>query len=67
MLVLSTQHLWEDAAPQLTHDLPFRKKVYSPSAPQAVHGADEQDIDTGLEGTIFAGQSDTAGFRLKLA
>lgn len=41
--------------------------MYSPSAPQAVHGADGEEIDTGLEGTIFAGQSETAGFRLKLA
>ncbi|KAG2226813.1 hypothetical protein INT45_005778 [Circinella minor] len=43
-----------------------KKKVYSPSAPQAGHaGLDEED-DTGLAGTLFAGQSESAGFRLKL-
>ncbi|ORZ02605.1 Pkinase-domain-containing protein [Syncephalastrum racemosum] len=42
-----------------------RKKSFSPSAPQAAHAAlDEQD--EGLAGTLFAGQADTAGFRLKL-
>ncbi|KAG1049449.1 hypothetical protein G6F46_004556 [Rhizopus delemar] len=41
-----------------------KKRAFSPSAPAAAHG--KHDEDAGLEGTIFGGQSDTAGFRLKL-
>ncbi|KAF7724430.1 hypothetical protein EC973_001094 [Apophysomyces ossiformis] len=46
----------------------FRKKIYSPSAPQAAHAGMEDDEDAGLAGTLFGGQptTETTGFRLKL-
>ncbi|KAI8074796.1 kinase-like domain-containing protein [Gongronella butleri] len=40
-----------------------KKRIESPSAPQAVHGGDASDV---LSGSIFAGQEDKGGFRLKL-
>ncbi|KAG0174869.1 hypothetical protein DFQ28_008580 [Apophysomyces sp. BC1034] len=45
-----------------------KKKIYSPSAPQAAHAGMEDEEDTGLAGTLFGGQSGTesTGFRLKL-
>lgn len=42
----------------------YRKRTFSPSAPAAVHG-DQDDDD--LAGTIFGGQTESTGFRLKLA
>lgn len=44
-----------------------RRKIYSPSAPQGVHSGLDDDNDPTLAGTLFAGQSESAGFRLKLA
>ncbi|CAO3658359.1 unnamed protein product [Rhizopus stolonifer] len=41
-----------------------KKKAFSPSAPAAAHG--ENIDDEGLEGTIFGGQTESSGFRLKL-
>ncbi|KAJ8654691.1 hypothetical protein O0I10_009581 [Lichtheimia ornata] len=44
-----------------------KRKIYSPSAPQGVHSGLDDDNDPTLAGTLFAGQSESAGFRLKLA
>ncbi|OBZ88860.1 Cyclin-dependent kinase 11B [Choanephora cucurbitarum] len=40
-----------------------KKRAFSPSAPAAAHGEVEDD----LAGTIFGGQTESTGFRLKLA
>lgn len=46
----------------------YRKRVYSPSAPQVAHAGEEDERTAGMEGTLFAGQvPDKGGFRLKLA
>jgi hypothetical protein len=41
-----------------------RKRDFSPSAPAAVHGGNDEE--TGLAGTLFGGQTESTGFRLKL-
>ncbi|KAI9013835.1 kinase-like domain-containing protein [Phycomyces nitens] len=43
-----------------------KRKVHSPSAPQGAHAGMDDEEDPGLEGTLFAGQSESTGFRLKL-
>ncbi|KAI7869957.1 kinase-like domain-containing protein [Spinellus fusiger] len=50
-----------------------KRKTYSPSAPQGAHAGMEEEQeqkqeeqDAGLAGTLFAGQSESTGFRLKL-
>ncbi|KAG2194654.1 hypothetical protein INT47_002338 [Mucor saturninus] len=41
-----------------------KKRDFSPSAPAAAHGIAEEE--PGLAGTIFGGQTESTGFRLKL-
>ncbi|KAL9559725.1 hypothetical protein PS6_000595 [Mucor atramentarius] len=43
-----------------------KKRAFSPSAPAAAHGENGQQDDD-LAGTIFGGQTESTGFRLKLA
>lgn len=42
----------------------IRKRDFSPSAPAAAHGVSEEE--SGLAGTLFGGQTESTGFRLKL-
>ncbi|CAO3624431.1 unnamed protein product [Mucor hiemalis] len=42
-----------------------KKREFSPSAPAAVHGGNPDD-EIGLAGTLFGGQTESTGFRLKL-